>query len=118
MRTELEDRTLAYSLEAIRLVSRFSRSPSSDVVSRQLVKAVTSVGANYREANRAESGDDFVHKTALSEKEASEACYWIELAMKAGFLPEDQFQDLFMESREILAIMSTINRKAKLQLRS
>jgi four helix bundle protein len=50
-----------------------------DVVRFQLVKAGTSVGANYREANRAESRNDFIHKIAIVEKEASESQYWLEM---------------------------------------
>jgi four helix bundle protein len=60
-------------------VEQLPKSRSGDAVARQLIKSGTSIGANYREANRAQSKDDFIHKISIATKEASETGFWLEL---------------------------------------
>ncbi|HEX2851873.1 MAG TPA: four helix bundle protein, partial [Opitutaceae bacterium] len=83
------------------------------IVGRQLLRSATSIGANYREANRAESKDDFIHKTAIAQKEASETDYWLEICRQAAVGDPAPLGPLAQEARELLAIFTTINRKAK-----
>ena len=72
MKNELELRTKRFALEVIGFVGQLPKSKASDVLSYQLLKSGTSIGANYREANRAQSHEDFIHKIAICEKEAAE----------------------------------------------
>jgi four helix bundle protein len=113
MRTEFEDRTLTFSLAVIRFVAEFPRSSVGDVVGRQLLKSATAVGANYREANRAESREDFIHKTGIAEKEAAETVYWLEICTRGKIGNDPEAQHLLAEANELLAIITTINRKGK-----
>jgi len=109
----LEERTLAFAVAVIRFAATLPQSETGRIIERQLVKAGTSVGANYREANRAESREDFVHKTAVVLKEASESVYWIDLCARVAMGETKQRAGLSDESRELLAIFTTINRNAK-----
>ncbi|MDP3071078.1 MAG: four helix bundle protein [Opitutaceae bacterium] len=109
----LEERTLAFAVSIVHFVAGFARSDASGVVGRQLLKSGTSIGANYREANRAESRDDFIHKTAIVLKEAAESDYWLELCVRTDFGDVVQREALCREARELLAIFTTINRRAK-----
>src|SRR6266567_1706535 len=84
-KVELEKRTKRFGLRIIAFVATLPSGKAGDVVGYQMVKAGTSVGANYREANRAESRNDFIHKIAIVEKEAAETQYWLELC-EAGEL--------------------------------
>ncbi len=86
-------------------------------VGRQLLKSATSIGANYREANRAESKNDFIHKVGVAEKEASEAAYWLEICDAAHLGKTEEIQTLLKEANELLAIITTIGRKAKARSR-
>jgi four helix bundle protein len=113
MKTDLEERTLCFSLAAIRFTTQFPRSMIGDVVGRQFLKAATAIGANYREANRAESKDDFIHKTGIAEKEAAETVYWLEICVRGNIGADVEAQPLHAEANELLAIITTINRKAK-----
>lgn len=79
----------------------------------QLLKAGTSIGANYREANRAESKLDFIHKIAVVEKEASETQYWLELLDAANVGDQQPRQWLLQESGELLAIFTRIGKTTK-----
>jgi four helix bundle protein len=110
---ELETRTRDFALSVLSLTQRIRRTPASDVLVRQLVRSATSVGANYREANRAESRQDFIHKIALVEKEASETCYWIELVEASGLVQPEAAREIRSEAAELLAIFTTVGKRSK-----
>ena len=113
MKTELEGRTKRFAVGIIKVVRTFPKAVDGMEVGRQLLRAGTSIGANYREANRAESKDDFIHKVGLAEKEASETNYWLEICLDAALGAPQQIGPLLNESSELLAILTTIGRKAK-----
>ena len=113
MKTELEGRTKRFSLALITALKSFPKNYLGDVIGRQLLRSGTSVGANYREANRAESKADFVHKVNLAEKEAAEALYWLELCQEAGLGDLARIQALHDEAKQILAILVAIGRNSK-----
>ena len=111
--SELEERTIAFAISTIEFVSLMSRGEAASVVGKQLLRSATSIGANYREANRAESKADFIHKTSLAQKEAAESDYWPQICLRAKLGQLGMANVLATEARELLAILTTINRKAK-----
>jgi four helix bundle protein len=113
MKKDLEKRTKQFALQIINLVARLQKSKAADVLGYQLLKSGTSIGANYREANRAQSREDFIHKIAICEKEAAETEYWLELLVEGSLLPAEALQLLLEESRELLAIFVASGRTAK-----
>lgn len=113
MKTELEGRTREFAVRVVRLTRSFPKTVDGIEVGRQLLRTGTSIGANYREANRAESRDDFIHKVGVAEKEASETAYWLEICIEAPLGHPEEVRALLKESGELLAIVSTIGRKAK-----
>ena len=113
MGRELEARTKTFALRVIETVGALPRTQASDVLGRQLLKSGTSIGANYREASRAQSHDDFIHKIALCEKEAAETEYWVELLIDSGLAAAEPSRRLLDESRELLAIFVASGRTAK-----
>ena len=112
-RQELEKRTLRFGLRTIEFVATLPKTKTGEVIEYQLVKAGTSVGANYREVNRAESRNDFIHKLAIVEKECSESCYWLELCQEAKLGHLEIREWLVQESRELLAIFTRAGRTSK-----
>src|SRR4051794_7379688 len=113
MEKDLEQRTKRFSLAVIKFTSALPRSREADVLARQLIRAATSVGANYREANRGVSRADFANKIGPVQKEASEALYWIELFLESGMAPADPCKHLHQESFELLSIFAAIGKKLK-----
>ena len=83
---QLEKRTKQFAIRMIKLVSQLPSTPEGKVVRYQLAKCGTSIGANYREANRAMSHADFKNEISICEKEASETQYWLEIITEAGLL--------------------------------
>lgn len=112
-RRELEKRTRRFALRIIQFVATLPRNKISDVIGYQLVKAGTSVGANYHEANRAESRNDFIHKVGIVEKEAAESSYWLTLCHDATLGDVQQRHWLSQESGELLAIFTKAGKTAK-----
>jgi four helix bundle protein len=113
MKTELEGRTKEFSVRIVRLIRTFPRTVDGIEMGRQLLRSGTSIGANYREANRAESKADFIHKVGIAEKEASATVYWLELCEASPLGNTVEVRSLLAESNELLAILTTIGRKAK-----
>ena len=75
----LETRTVKFAIRSVRLSAKLPNTPEGKVVRNQITKAGTSVGANYREANRARSRADFKNKISICESESSETQYWLEV---------------------------------------
>ena len=110
---DLEKRTKQFALKIIKFVASLPKNQITNVMGYQLLKASTSVGANYREANRAESRNDFIHKIGVVEKEASESQYWLELFDEANIGNVEERRWLLQESGELLAIFVASGRTAK-----
>src|SRR5881227_1029082 len=105
MNKDLERRTKQFSLSVIKFTASLPRTREADVLGRQLLRAGTSIGANYREANRGVSRADFVNKMGTVQKEASETQYWLELLIESNLCPSQAAASLQEESSELLAIL-------------
>ena len=110
---KLEERTMIFSVDLIKFISVVDKNSITQILNQQLLKAGTSIGANYREANRAESTKDFIHKIAIVQKEASETQYWLELFCKVNIGDITMRSNLLQESTELLAIFTSIGKKMK-----
>jgi four helix bundle protein len=117
---DLKNRTKIFALEIIKLISVFPNSNVARVISNQILRSGTSVGANYRAASRAKSEKDFVNKLKICEEECDETIYWLELIEESGLLKNDLTQLLIKEGNELTAIFvaslntmkSKMNRKS------
>lgn len=101
---ELLDRTKAYALRVVRAVRALPKDDVSIILGRQLLRAGTSVGANYRAACRARSTPDFINKLKIVEEECDESMYWMELLVDSGLMPVRRLEPLMAEGNELLAI--------------
>jgi len=112
-KTELEARTKRFALRVIRFVSGLAKSKVNDVLGYQLLKSGTSIGANYREATRAQSRNDFIYRIAIVEKEAAETQYWLELCEETGIGDAAERPWLLQEPGELVAIFTASGKTAK-----
>jgi four helix bundle protein len=94
----------------IGLIERLRSGPTKRIVGDQLLRSATSIGANYREANRAESTRDFAHKLAIAEKEAAETQYWLEILRDTGLADEAAILPAIAEADEIIRIFNAARR--------
>ena len=109
---ELEKRTRKFAVRIIRLSAQLPDTPEGRIIRTQITKAGSSVGANYREANRARSRADFRSRAKICESEASETQYWLEVISDLEWLPLEQLKADYEECSELLAIFTSINKRS------
>jgi len=102
----VSERLLDYGVRAIRVVEALPRTLSARRIGDQLLRSSISVGANYEEAQGAESREDFVHKLQIALKEVRESNYWLRLLAKAGIVPGNRLSAILDESNQLRAILS------------
>lgn len=108
---KLENRTRQFGISIIKLSANLPNTVEGKVIKNQITKSGTSIGANYREANRARSKPDFKNKIKISESEASETEYWLEIIKDLNWIEENHLSILSKEAKEILAIFTSISSK-------
>lgn len=110
---QLEKRTKIFSITIIKLSCSLPNTPESRVIRNQITKSGTSIGANYREANRARSKADFSNKISIAESEASETVYWLEIIEELEWAENQTLQNTIKEANELLAIFTSIGKNMK-----
>jgi len=103
---DLDERLLAYGAAVIKLVESLPPSIAGRRIGDQLLRSGTSVGANFEEAQGAESKSDFAHKLQIALKELRESSYWLRLLAKTEMLPQEMLAGLIDESLQLRAILS------------
>ena len=106
----LEQRTRKFAVKIIRLSTTLPKTPESIVIRNQITKSGTSIGANYRESNRARSKADFKSKIKICESEASETQFWLEVIVEAKWLSSNKVKPEYDECSELLAIFASIGK--------
>jgi four helix bundle protein len=101
---EFKARTKKLGLDVIRLVDALPKTRSADILCRQLLRAATSVGANYRAACRGKSSLDVIAKLAIVEEEGDETLYWLELLQEANIAPSPAVRELWASADSIVAM--------------
>src|SRR2546427_8781729 len=110
---DLRERTKAFALDIVRLVQRLPRDRAADVIGRQLLRAGTSVAANYRSARRARSRREFLAKLGVVEEEADESAFWLELLLEGGLVNSARVAELRDEAKQLVAITIASIRTAR-----
>lgn len=110
---QLEGRTKTFAINIIKLAASLPNTPEGRVIRNQITKSGTSIGANYREANRSRSKADFSNKITISESEASETVYWLEIIEELEWIEAKQLQMVITEATELLAIFTSIGKNLK-----
>jgi four helix bundle protein len=111
---DLKSRTKTFALRVIRMYSKLPRKDTvALVLGKQVLRSATSVGANYREASRGRSRAEFISKIGDCLKEIEETEYWLELLVESGCVAGSQMAGLLDETRQLIAILTTIDKNAK-----
>jgi len=110
---ELEKRTKVFAVKILRLSAKLPKTVEARVIRNQISKSGTSVGANYREANRSRSKADFISRLRICESEASETVYWLEIIQEFLWIEEKGILEMLNEANELLAIFCSIGKTLK-----
>lgn len=107
MKSAIHEKSFAFAIDIIRLSQHLIKEKEF-VLSRQIMRSGTSVGANIRESKNAESKKDFIHKLSISQKECDETIYWLELLYRTDYINESLHLDLRNKALELLRILTSI----------
>jgi four helix bundle protein len=101
----IREKSFDFAVQIVELVKKLQIDKKEYVLSKQLLKAGTSIGANVHEAEHAQSKPDFISKMSIALKEANETQYWLKLLSKTGYLSESGFEEIYRPSSEITAML-------------
>ena len=102
------EKSKAFAIRIIRLYQFLGDSKREFVLSKQLLRSGTSIGANIREAVQGFSRNDFLYKMNLALKESSETCYWLELLYETDYLSSAQYESIYADAQELLKLLTAI----------
>ncbi len=108
MKNIVKDKSFAFAIRIVKLHQFLTKNKQEYVLSKQLLRSGTSVGAMVREAEHAESKADFKHKMAIAQKEINETLYWLELLKETNYLSDEQYQNINKDAIEIIKLITSI----------
>ena len=109
----IANKTKAFALRIIQLYKFLTEKKREFIISKQIIRSGTSIGANVKEAIRGQSKADFHAKMNIALKEASETEYWLELLVESDYITQAQFDNIYKDIEEILRILVTIVKKTE-----
>ena len=112
--SDLISRTKTFSVDVVKLTQELPRTWSANSLGNQLLRAGTSVGANYRAARRARSRKEFLSKLGIVEEEADESIFWLDLLSESGIVAVERVAPLRKEANELLSIVVASIRTARM----
>jgi len=112
----VKNKSFDFAIRIVKLYQYLSSEKKEFILSKQLLRSETSIGAMIREAEHAESKSDFIHKFAVAQKEANEAIYWLELLKATDYLNQKEFENINNDAVSILKLITSIIKTSKSQL--
>ena len=104
----IKEKSFDFAIRIVNLYRFLITEKKEYVMSKQLLKSGTSVGALIREAEHGESKADFIHKLAIAQKECNESLFWLELLERTEYITSEQFNSLFEDTVEIMKLTTSI----------
>ncbi len=111
----LKTKSYVFALDSIILFKKLHER-NEYILSKQLLRSATSVGANIREANNAQSTSDFIHKLSVSLKECGESQYWLELLLDSNYIDKNEFEKLYFVSNELHKMLTSSIKTSKIKI--
>lgn len=110
-------KSYSFAVRVVKLYQYIISEKKEFVLSKQLLRSGTSVGANIREAEHSESKNDFIHKLAVAQKEINECIYWVELLKDTGYISISQYYSINKDASEIIKMITSIIKTTKANLK-
>ena len=109
----VKNKSFTFAVRIVKLYQYLCENKREFVLSKQLLRSGTSVGAMIREAEHAETKNDFKHKLAIAQKEINETIYWLELLKETAYLNDEEFISINEDATEIIKLLTTIIKSVK-----
>jgi len=114
----VEIKSFDFAVRIVNLFKHLAETKKEYILSRQLLRSGTSIGANISEAERAQSQADFYAKTSIALKEANETEYWLRLLYRTDYLTEREFENIHADLKEIIALLMSITKTTRINIES
>lgn len=112
----IKNKSFDFAVRIVKLYQFLSADKQEFILSKQLLRSGTSVGAMIRESEHAESKADFIHKMAIAQKEMNETLYWLELLNKTEYLTQEQHTSILNDGVELIKLLTSILKSTKRNL--
>lgn len=109
----IKNKSFEFAIRIVKLYQYLCNDKKEFVLSKQLLRSGTSVGAMVRESEHSESKADFIHKLSIAQKEINETIYWLELLKATDYLTQEQFESINNNATEIIKLITSIIKTAK-----
>tara|TARA_B100001093_G_scaffold323193_1_gene308381 strand:+ start:195 stop:542 length:348 start_codon:yes stop_codon:yes gene_type:complete len=109
----IKEKSFDFAVRVVKLYRYLCEEKKEFVISKQLLRSGTAIGAIYREAEHAESKLDFIHKMGIAQKENNETQYWLELLHSSEILEESHFQSIYKDAEELIKLITSIIKSSK-----
>ena len=109
----IKSKSFKFSVRIVKLYKYLTEERTEFIMSKQLLRSGTSIGANVRESEHAESKADFIHKLSIALKEANETEYWLDLLKETNYLNNSEYISIQIEIKEILKLLTSIIKTSK-----
>ena len=110
----IKKKSFEFAVRIVKLYQYLASDKKEFVLSKQILRSGTSVGAMVRESEHAQSKADFIHKLSIAQKEINETIYWLELFVATNYLSKNEFESLNSDATEIIKIITSIIKTAKI----
>ena len=109
----MKDKSFAFSVRIVNLYKFLWDNKKEFILSKQVLRSGTAIGALYREAEHAESKQDFIHKLSIAQKECNETIYWLDLLKATNYIEEIEYKSIYSDCDELMALLVSIIKSAK-----
>ena len=107
------DKSKAFAIRVVGMARYLQKEKGEFVLSKQVLKSGTSIGANVRESKNAESKLDFVHKLEIALKESDETEYWLDILYETNYIPQSIYDSMLTDNKELTALLTSIIKTSK-----
>ena len=112
----IQEKSLAFAIRIVKLYKHITEQKKEYVLSKQLLRSGTGIGALVKEAEHAQSKPDFVNKMNVALKEANETLYWLILMKETGYMQEEEFKSVYADAEELVKMLASIVKTTKMKL--
>ncbi len=109
----VREKSFSFALRVVRLVKKLQKEDKEYILSKQLIRSGTAIGALVREAEHAESKKDFIHKMSIALKEANETRYWLDILFKSDYISNMPYDTLNDEVTQLIKLLASIVKSSK-----
>lgn len=109
----IKEKSMDFAVRIVKLYQHLCDKKKEYILSKQLLRSGTSIGANVRESRNAQSTADFISKQSIALKEADESLYWLELLLLSDVITQNEYQSLYKDANELVALLTTSIKKLK-----